>query len=308
MNDDDGLSLILSDAQETGQIFAVVDAAHFESLQDRLTIERFRFDPLYLDELDNPSIALGPHLVHPTGPSQIATLREIIGDAPACVWWVWPDVPDAGAAIYRHLRGLNMVEVPKYRPDRDDGIEGEHGYEAVLFRHADPIALAQVIRTLSKSQLRRLLGPAEQIVAPQSETAVPAVFVQNQSDLSTGRATRGMLRIGGDGQYDAIVDARVAASDERIITYLRDVAPQDSEPLSDDEMQRRVTEYRARARENGVVSEAAVGRWCFLELSTNGRFSFVPGVKDYLREKSPASIDDKVYLLLDSVGEAAKRS
>ena len=81
MTDDDEtapdlLGAELDRALTVGQVFAVVDAAYFTYLQDTLTDERFRFDPLYLDEVDNPSIASGPHLVHVTGPHRLRSCES----------------------------------------------------------------------------------------------------------------------------------------------------------------------------------------------------------------------------------------
>lgn len=202
MAEQDALGDALSRANEAAQVFAVVDAAHFEYLQDTLAAERFNFDALYLDEVENPGIASGPHLVRVTGLSQIAKLRKLIGDLPACVWWLWPDVITADAAIHRHLRGLNMVELPYDRFDSDTP-QDRYGYEAVLFRHADPNTIAMLLPLLDEDQISRLFGGAQAILVDAPDVCSVRLFKRPEM---LPAASRGFLRIKGGAQYQAIAD------------------------------------------------------------------------------------------------------
>lgn len=206
----DPLGEVLARFRADGQIFAVVDAAHFDYLQDTLTLQRFRFDVLYLDEVDNPSIASGPHLVHVTGPSQIAALREIVGDAPACVWWVWPDTRDAAEAIRQHLRKLSMVEIPEDRPDAPVGrvhdglaMPRRHGYEPFLLRHGDANVMAMLLPILEAPQISRVFSAAKAITFDAPDVCGVRAF-EGAADLPKPRS--GMLRIERGAQYQALTD------------------------------------------------------------------------------------------------------
>lgn len=191
VSNSDSLGGELAIARETGQVFAVLDAAHFEYLQDTLEAERISFDPLYLDEVDNASIASGPHLVHVTGPKQIAKIRSIVGDKPACVWWVWPNHPGAGRAIHRHLRGLNMAEIPRDRFDNDEE-DKTAGFETVLFRHADPNTIAAMIAVATPFERARIFGEALAIIVDAPELDMIETLPRAPT---APRPTRGLLRI-----------------------------------------------------------------------------------------------------------------
>ena len=301
MNDEtDPLGVELSRAQDSGQVFAVVDAAHFEYLQDTLTMERFKFDPLYLDEIDNASIASGPHLVHVTGPSQIAKLREIIGDKPACVWCVWPDELGAGEAIHRHVRGLNMVEIPKDRFDQDNEDERGPGYEAVLFRHADADVMTSMLPTLYLEQVLRLFGEAQQIIAVSRDFNGCRVFAKPEGSHSKP----GLLRL-EKAQYDLLGSARQVSTELRIGNYLRHTVPEKTSHFSDAELQKIAQDRIEEARGFGVKSEGALGRWCYLQMITDGQLTQVAGVRDYMFGQDGVAADQKVSLLLKSLTRAA---
>jgi len=201
MNAADRLGAELSAAQELGQVFAVIDAAHFEYLQDTLHAERLNFDPLFLDEVDNASVASGPHLVYVTGPKQIARLRAIVGDKPACVWWIWHDQPGAAEALRRHLRGLNMAEIPRDRVDNKES-ERTGGFETVLFRHADPNTIAALIAVASPRERQRIFGDAIGIVVDAPELDVVETLRPAETSSPTSRA---MLRIGAES-YAQLAD------------------------------------------------------------------------------------------------------
>jgi hypothetical protein len=160
---DPDIASTLTAALADGQVFAVVDAAFFEYLQDTLQAARLTFDPLYLDEVDAPSVASGPHLVHVDTDADMHALLELLDDKQACVWWIWPDTRGAVADIYRHLRRLNMVKIPKDRYDADRR-DRQPGAEAVLLRHGDPAIVSLLLRVMSESQKSQFFGAAKAIL------------------------------------------------------------------------------------------------------------------------------------------------
>lgn len=194
--------LIATLEQIEGARFAVVDAAHSDDLQKELTAASLAFVPLYLDEREGNVQAAGPHLVQLPDRNAAKRVAQIAGDKPAVVWWVWPDEGDqTQASIVRHLRGINMAEIPVDRYDAepkggDDGGEAaaiaaakaeidahakahsdDHGhdhehlvvelpvrYELALLRHADPNVMAMLLPLLDASQVSRLFGRAAGLV------------------------------------------------------------------------------------------------------------------------------------------------
>ncbi len=186
-----------------GTKFAVIDAAHFDDLQSALKSLSLPFTPLYLDERDENALAAGPHLVPLADRDAAKAIAALCADKPAVVWWVWPDEGEATQGnLVRHLRGINMAEIPVDRYDAgpaqpgDDGgtaaalaaakAEAEahghahdghdHGhdhppfippvrYELVLFRHADPNVMAMLLPLLDAGQVSRLFGKANGLVS-----------------------------------------------------------------------------------------------------------------------------------------------
>ena len=177
------------------------DAAHFDNLQDLLTKAGLPFHPLYLDEKDPAPGAeiAGPHLVELPTRASARKLIALADDKPAIVWWVWPEHGDATTTeIYRHLRRLNVVEIPSDRFDADEhppaatdiGLinQVDHGhehapqppktesYDLVIFRHADPNAIAMLLPLLDAPQVSRLFGDAMGIVVDTEFESVRFFF------------------------------------------------------------------------------------------------------------------------------------
>ncbi len=108
---------------------------------------------------------------------QFDRVVAIIGDIPAAVFWVG-DLELTEAALWRHLRTLNMVLIPKqYVEDIPEELQLENrrdhvqvkgsdptGQVAVLFRHADGNVLAQVLPCLDAAQFSRFFGPARETI------------------------------------------------------------------------------------------------------------------------------------------------
>jgi len=270
----DALTSELSRVGRRSQIFAVIDAAHFEYLQDTLTNARLRFDPLYLDEVDNAAIASGPHLVHVTGPSQIAKLREIVGEAPACVWWVWPDDRDAGSAILRHLRGLNMVEIPADRFDSADVYddmgqkqEPGAGYETVLFRHGDTNVISMALPVLYQDQVARFFGAAVAVVVDAPDYGGTRSY-EKPDDLSSAR--RGFLRFSHQ-QYEALYGTRVDAMSFDVERYVRTATPARSGEHNSSDFDKAISESLKAGRRLRLRSKGAYCRWGLLYFTSDGR-------------------------------------
>lgn len=117
--------------------------------------------PLYLDRGDNDPerVVTAPHLVvlderdtlgAGRGPDAvIPALLDLFETPSAGVFWRC----EAGArALYRHLRGLNMVLIP--RAEVPPGTKDTH--EAVLFRHADANVMTRMAPAMTANEAAQL--------------------------------------------------------------------------------------------------------------------------------------------------------
>ena len=250
----------------SGTLFAVVDAARFDALQDRLARTELDFDPLYLDEIDAPTIASGPHLVSIRGSDDIGTLLRLIGNELGCVWWAWPPSSTAKEEIYRHLRSVNMVEIPTDRVDQDDQVPSQATYEAVLFRHGDPNVMMATLPLLYAHQIARLFGRAEAIIVDAPDYAEPRVF---QSPEGLPAPSPGMLRIEGQ-QYDALADLNSENSRQTAMDGLRECYPEFTRQLDDGALRQIVFDAEQSGIEVGILSEKAHFYWACMYLLTKG--------------------------------------
>lgn len=247
-------------------VFAVIDGAKVEGLQTLLHQLRLDPKPLYFSHKNGTGHAAGPHLL--AVPSETATLRlrESV-PAGAVVWWVWPgrDADDALAGLFRHLRGLGRVEIPAGYPDNTGKI-GPPRYELVLFRHADPHVLAQVLPVLGPEQRSRLYGKARAIVIDDPQG----------SGLRIARVPEGLppppmgfLRLTTD-QMDRITERRVAERQAVLVEYMLRNAPTETEMLSDAELQSLAAKVDLRAKELGLQEGSSLLLLGFLAAITGG--------------------------------------
>lgn len=188
---------------ESGPVFAVLDGAQFDNLPQELLMGDFVSRPLYLDRGDNnpEQIVTAPHMVwleeRPekiTGRAPkdtIPALMTLIANRPAAVFWQCPDGADA---LYRHLRGINMVLYPKAaltdyadpEPLEVDEIqqpETSDTHTLVLFRHADANVLAQVVPALNPTQLARLIGPGRRILGAPENGWADGMLALNRDEV-----------------------------------------------------------------------------------------------------------------------------
>jgi hypothetical protein len=153
-------------------VFAVLDGAQFDDLPRQLLLGGFVSRPLYLDRGDNNpgQVITAPHMVwlderleKATGRAPdavIPALLDLVGDRPAAVFW---QCPEGAEALYRHLRGINMVMIPaEVLPEGDPATEADDA--PALFRHADANVMAQIEPCLTAPGMARILGPAEAIL------------------------------------------------------------------------------------------------------------------------------------------------
>lgn len=300
-------------------VFAVLDGAQFDNLPQALLLGDFVSRPLYLDRGDNnpEQIITAPHMVwlderpeKSTGraPQEtIPVLMALIAGRPAAVFW---QCPDGAEALYRHLRGINMVMYPKEaltdfvepqsaETDEIQKPETPDTHTLVLFRHADANVLAQTVPAMGTVEMARLSGPATQLIfAPALEWAMGRDWWRADRPENLPNPHRRHLRISMEtvGRTEGV---RLQRNRGHITAYLRRVAPDQTRDLDDATLNAMTGRYMNEVRSYGVRSEAAMGRWAYLQVLTGGRMSGRKEIIDYIMlADGKKSADERVRDLM----------
>lgn len=230
---------------------------------------------------------------------------ELSKGKPAPVFWCGDQTLSA-ERLYRHLRGLNRIVVPKDWRDSSVSIEGPRvsneiesaaagegeptrcdevaHSEMVIFRHADANVMMQTIPALNEAQVARLFGPGLTIIfAPDEVWGGGIKRARRGSDIA---APRGLLTLDRDAM-SAMSASRLDVSRKRIMTYLRSADPENNN-LSDAELRRKVLFYEAQGQKLGLRSERAHGQWAFLMSSSNEAIGEEEEIKSALKSSRDA--------------------
>ncbi|MGJ8602725.1 MAG: DUF4123 domain-containing protein [Marivita sp.] len=126
---------LLSHEADSVQMFAVLDGAQFDNLPADLRDGNFVRRALYLDRGNNDpdQVITAPYLItldetatEKKGPRRyhetVADLLTLLSGRPAAVFW---KCPDGEETLFKHLRGLNMVEYPKQALEASDVDDAE---------------------------------------------------------------------------------------------------------------------------------------------------------------------------------------
>lgn len=253
--------------------FAVVDGGLYDNLPAALAQHGIGGRPLFLEAGDAAAVASGPFLVPLDTTRQIETLLALLASGRAPVIWSWAR---GEAALYRHLRTLNLVDVPVEQdiddddePDQDDRSAPRR--RSVVFRHWDPNVLAQVQPLLDPAQKARLLGDAAGLAyLPEASAARDGQMGWLTND-GTAKPP-GMLSF-SEAQFAALTDTRIQESRRNIMAYLRETAAEDLAEVSDAELYAMVVHAEASGNVIGLRSEHAHGLWAFLHVITGGESS-----------------------------------
>ncbi|MQW87761.1 hypothetical protein [Sinorhizobium saheli] len=316
---------------ETKQpVFAVIDGAQFEDLPRKLFGGDFVHTPLYLDRGDGnrDRVLTAPQLVwldrgrdrgspvntetrNPPDPDVVERLLELLGLAPAAVFW---QCSAGGHALFRHLRTTNMILVPEdtetdYGKPYEisplqtegamEGMSAPSNHVLVLFRHADANVMAQVLPTLNPAQVSRLLGPAEALcfaADPQWNEAGGVMGARRAPNLPERQA--GMLKLEQEN-IRAISVRRDAALTRKVAGYLERVAPDRVSALEEGKLQKFAQYSLRESRRFGVETDAGHCRWAYMSLVTSGQLGQNPSVQEAMRADAPGySADTRVALLM----------
>jgi hypothetical protein len=270
--------------------FAVLDGAHFDDLPVTLAERRMLAHPLYLEAGGASGVKAGPHLLELAGPQEVTALLDLIIGKPAATFWSWPN---GLHTLRRHLRSLNLVEIPNERRAYPDN----SAYETVLFRHWDPAVLAVTLPVLTPEQLCRFRGSAYTVIFDPANSGDVAALHQPARLLPV---QRGWLRFDGE-QVAAITNRRMGASQDRIAKYLREATPEQTSGLSDDQLRAAIANSDREARAFGLKAERDIGRWTYLQLMLGGNLLSDPHALATILDQSsslPASERMSLYFNL----------
>ncbi len=259
-------------------VFAVLDGAQFDNLPDALFDSDFVHKPLYLDrggqgqdfELTAPQLVWldrdankAPQHEDAPAPDILNTLFDLIDDKPAAVFW---ECPTGSQALYRHLRGINMVMIPRSALPKEEQPHVEEEHVPMLFRHADANVMAQVFRNISYQLARRLFGPAKLIAFAPEEywwdggTAVLAVEAREEmtSNATVSLTSSDIANIEQNRRF-GLKRRAVAELGPRLA-------------LSEQEARKRIDEAYDRAE--GYDLESPEDIWRFIELDIEYGYEF----------------------------------
>ncbi|MCG7508812.1 DUF4123 domain-containing protein [Mesorhizobium retamae] len=294
----------------SGPLFAAVDGAQYGHLPRLLKSLGLDHRSLFLEHGDEKIEAASGWLVPiPDQPALLALLAHSEPDCGSLVLWACP----AGeAALHRHLRSINLVQLPKSTipqdeessPEEEGATEpdGTSDYESVLFRHYDPNVLASLLPIMTEGQFARILGPATQVLFHAED------YGGLRSAEHPGQMVirpKGMLRIDAE-QIEELEEVRHEASNRKIADYLREVAPDNAGQMDEERMASFVAENRRSAQDMGIRSELATGYWAYLNLGSEGRVAALPTTRDYLRNHpEDGTADEKIFALMHRLSKPA---
>ncbi|MFQ6554313.1 hypothetical protein AAD018_018375 [Aestuariibius insulae] len=313
--------LLLSADYRTAPWFAVLDGAQFDNLPDALREGKFIACSLYLDRGENnpEQVITAPHLVvldetahNPAlrPPAEaVPALLDLIKDRPAAVFWQCPKGEDA---LFKHLRGINMVMYPKellppldpeVEADSDEMTSTEEAAETharVLFRHADADVMAQVGSSLTMPNQARLLGPASALLFQASAERGGLLSVVMDAGVP---AAPGPLRL-SEAELSSLDGSNAALSRARIETHLREVAPEYVDVVGSAGLSAVVQQAEQTGGALGIETEYGQGLWATLMLMTGGELANEPQVVDYVKDHSEGP-DRAVEEILEQIGAAS---
>ncbi|OAS24295.1 DUF4123 domain-containing protein [Methylobacterium platani] len=288
---------------ETG--YAVIDGGLFDDLPGALRRAGLFGRSLFLDHADAEIERAGPWLV-PLSRAGDAPERifRLVGDRPAVVIW---SCAAGEPALYRHLRSLNLVRIPAWAAaggstPPEDGAEAPD--ETVMFRHWDPRVLGALMPVLDAGQFARIVGPASEVAYwAEDYGGLKRVIADPDWPVAGG----GLLTVRAE-QIALLGDRRVDASRQRIMSFLRDTAPEHASHRSDGELYQDVVRYEASAREVGLTSERSFGKWAHLMAMSGEAIAVKDGPAHRYLTTAPGRPDDKLETLIAEMIAVARHA
>ncbi|WP_051622445.1 DUF4123 domain-containing protein [Acidocella facilis] len=292
-----GLADIL--AEWPRPVFAVLDGAKYDDLPALLRQIDIEARALFLEYRGNAGIVrAGPHLAL-LNERRLRNLLRIEGIEDAAVFWrvEAPDEP----ALYRHLRTLNLVEIPAPPPAQGAAPDPfAPAQRTVMFRHWDPGVLAMILPVLTPAQRARLFGPAAALAVAAPEGALQAKRRADWPEPARGRLVL------DDGQMQALSGAMTARSHRAIASCLRDAAPEHTRGMDEAGLLGFIARSEAQGRALGLNTERGLGRFSYLMLLTKGQFSGTAEVRAALAQ-GPGGPDEAIKSMMQAMAYIMSR-
>jgi Domain of unknown function (DUF4123) len=233
--------------------------------------------------------------------AQLEAVLKVTGETSAAVFWIG-NASLSEPALWRHLRTLNMVLIPKEydAPDSAAPAPGEETHEAMIFRHGDGNVLAEVLPVLEAAQFSRIFGPATALMflAPDHPRASGSAILRSVLPDDAPPARAGLLRLSME-QMEGIEAVRYQRLHKRTIDYLLRVGGERLEGRTGVQLQNDADTWLKSGMAYGVKSECALWQWSYLQLYTRGRLTEAPGLDAYMR-RWPGPADEKVDFLMSA--------
>jgi Domain of unknown function (DUF4123) len=277
-------------------LFAVLDGALFDDLPGILRQADLKHRSLFIKPEDGEFERAGPWLVALVDSSARTLVEALALAQPCAVFW---SCAEGEEVLWRHLRSINEILIPDVRY-LQTGENGRLAHERVLFRHWDPNALSRMLRQLDAHQYSRLFGPAQSILmnAPAEGGLLRSIKPQDDA-----RAPTGPLTIRAE-QLEALDAQSRTTYCAKMSSILRQMAPQETSGMSNDELDERILRYEASGNRMGLSQERSLGIWGYLMLTSGDRFESSPEIRGYLQSK-PGTPDENVETLLDQMTRLA---
>jgi hypothetical protein len=238
---------------------------------------------------------------------QLAAVDQLIGDAPAAIFWIG-DATLTEASLWRHLRTLNMVLIPKeYDAEEDEPVLAGHDtHEAMMFRHGDGNVLAEVLPVLDAAQFSRVFGPAKALMfhapdhpGPGGSPIRRAVLPDDAPPAQAGMLNLSMEQMGG------IEDIRLEQSRRETISFLRENAAEETAHLSNAQLHQQVLEIEERGFDLGFVSSTAHLLYAFMSVTGSAEVIEGDEFANYV-ERTGMDPDDAISGVFDGMISAAE--
>jgi hypothetical protein len=260
------------------ELFAVVDGGKFDDIAAALASAGLSGKALYLEGADPDTRAAAGFLVALLTAKALEAVIALARPREVLVLWSWPK---GFAALYRHLRTLDVVEIPNEtraaalangKSSLGEDLDMQAlaaaaempAHEPVLFRHWDPGVLAHILPLLEAGQQARVFGVVQGVAfdAPH-HTGLP--LAHRPSGLPP--ASAGLLRF-SEAQIAAITEGQQDAVYREIAQDLLDCWPDSMERPCLSSLASRVRQEQRMADMLGLDGSNALSYLCMLRLVT----------------------------------------
>ncbi len=280
-------------AEWPAPIFVVLEGALFPNLPELLRQASIPARSLYLEYGNNASVVRTAPRLAQLDRRALDRLLSIDGMTERAVFWRY-DAADE-PALFRHLRTLNLVEIPKSPEGATDPPDiFSETTRTVIFRHWDPNIIELTLPIMTPQQLRRFFGSAQAIAIEGAKGAAQAKHRDHWP-----AATRSRLQFDAT-QMSALADAMSQRSRRDVAAYLREVAPERVAQMNELELLAWLNDNERQGRAAGLTTERALGQFASLSLLSRGEFARSASALDYLRA-APDGADPAIGRLMVAV-------